>query len=146
MAPKENKKEVKKEGKENKKDVKKDTKNQKENKKDQKEVKKDQKTTQKSTTKEDKTKAKKNNENINSHLNLVMKSGKVTKGYRSTIKNLRRAKSKFINLLKQNLLLYPTIVQLLLNQKLNIMLYYQNLKYILILEVIIILTFKIMLN
>jgi hypothetical protein len=62
-------------------------------KKEVKEEKKQEKkeVTQKSSKEE---KSKKGSENINSHLNLVMKSGKVTKGYRSTLKNLRRAKSK----------------------------------------------------
>lgn len=35
---------------------------------------------------------KKVNENLNTHLNLVMKSGKVSLGYKSGLKNLRKAK------------------------------------------------------
>merc|ERR1711991_407367 len=35
-------------------------------------------------------------ESINSHLNLVMKSGKYSLGYRSTIKSLRKGKSRLI--------------------------------------------------
>lgn len=33
-------------------------------------------------------------ENLNTHLNLVMKSGKVALGYKSGLKNLRKAKGK----------------------------------------------------
>ncbi|KAK2744480.1 60S ribosomal protein L30 [Onygenales sp. PD_40] len=41
-------------------------------------------------------KAKKNAENINSRLALVMKSGKVTLGYKSTLKALRSGKAKLV--------------------------------------------------
>eukprot|EP00300_Choanocystis_sp_HF-7_P040727 c7239_g1_i1.p1 GENE.c7239_g1_i1~~c7239_g1_i1.p1 ORF type:complete len:125 (+),score=32.62 c7239_g1_i1:36-377(+) len=41
-------------------------------------------------------KVKKSAETINSHLALVMKSGKVSLGYRSSIKTLRQGKSKLI--------------------------------------------------
>jgi large subunit ribosomal protein L30e len=37
---------------------------------------------------------KKTSENINSHLNLVMKSGKYSLGYKGTVKNIRKAKGK----------------------------------------------------
>jgi large subunit ribosomal protein L30e len=39
---------------------------------------------------------KKTNENLNAHLALVMKSGKYTMGYKSALKNLRKAKAKLI--------------------------------------------------
>lgn len=39
---------------------------------------------------------KKTNESINSRLALVMKSGKYTLGYRSTLKTLRQGKSKLV--------------------------------------------------
>ena len=39
---------------------------------------------------------KKNSENVNARLALVMKSGKYTLGYRSTIKSLRSGKTKLI--------------------------------------------------
>ncbi|RKP22552.1 ribosomal protein [Syncephalis pseudoplumigaleata] len=41
-------------------------------------------------------KSKKNTESINSRLALVMKSGKYTLGYRSTLKTLRQGKSKLV--------------------------------------------------
>ncbi|OAX79007.1 60S ribosomal protein [Emergomyces africanus] len=41
-------------------------------------------------------KAKKNADNINSRLALVMKSGKVTLGYKSTLKSLRSGKAKLV--------------------------------------------------
>jgi len=41
-------------------------------------------------------KQKKSHENINSRLALVMKSGKVTLGYRSTLKVLRLGKAKLV--------------------------------------------------
>ncbi|KAJ3149503.1 60S ribosomal protein L30 [Geranomyces michiganensis] len=41
-------------------------------------------------------KTKKSIESINSRLALVMKSGKVTLGYKSTLKTLRQGKSKLI--------------------------------------------------
>ncbi|KAF2088649.1 L30e-like protein [Saccharata proteae CBS 121410] len=41
-------------------------------------------------------KAKKNAEGINSRLALVMKSGKVTLGYKSTLKTLRSGKAKLV--------------------------------------------------
>merc|ERR1739845_261250 len=41
-------------------------------------------------------KAKKTTDNINSRLQLVMKSGKYTLGYKSTLKTLRSSKSKLI--------------------------------------------------
>ncbi len=41
-------------------------------------------------------KVKKNVENINSRLSLVMKSGKTTLGYKSTLKTLRNGKSKLV--------------------------------------------------
>ncbi|KAI8051556.1 50S ribosomal protein L30e-like protein [Syncephalis plumigaleata] len=41
-------------------------------------------------------KSKKTSESINSRLALVMKSGKYTLGYRSTLKTLRQGKSKLI--------------------------------------------------
>ncbi|KAI9596552.1 ribosomal protein [Syncephalis fuscata] len=41
-------------------------------------------------------KSKKASESINSRLALVMKSGKYTLGYRSTLKTLRQGKSKLI--------------------------------------------------
>jgi len=39
---------------------------------------------------------KKSNESINSRLALVMKSGKYTLGYRSTLKTLRQGKAKLV--------------------------------------------------
>ncbi|OJJ31073.1 hypothetical protein ASPWEDRAFT_45019 [Aspergillus wentii DTO 134E9] len=41
-------------------------------------------------------KSKKSGDNINSRLALVMKSGKVTLGYKSTIKTLRSGKAKLV--------------------------------------------------
>ncbi|RDW79899.1 60S ribosomal protein L30 [Coleophoma crateriformis] len=41
-------------------------------------------------------KAKKTSEGINSRLALVMKSGKVTLGYKSTLKTLRSGKAKLV--------------------------------------------------
>ncbi|KAI6709906.1 60S ribosomal protein L30 [Diplocarpon mali] len=41
-------------------------------------------------------KAKKNADSINSRLALVMKSGKVTLGYKSTLKTLRSGKAKLV--------------------------------------------------
>ncbi|CAO1597388.1 MAG: hypothetical protein LQ349_005628 [Xanthoria aureola] len=41
-------------------------------------------------------KAKKTADNINSRLALVMKSGKVTLGYKSTLKSLRSGKAKLV--------------------------------------------------
>ncbi|KAG9238446.1 putative 60S ribosomal protein L30 [Amylocarpus encephaloides] len=41
-------------------------------------------------------KAKKSADNINSRLALVMKSGKVTLGYKSTLKTLRSGKAKLV--------------------------------------------------
>lgn len=41
-------------------------------------------------------KSKKQVETINSKLSLVMKSGKVTLGYKSTLKSLRNGKSKLV--------------------------------------------------
>jgi large subunit ribosomal protein L30e len=41
-------------------------------------------------------KSKKQVETINSKLSLVMKSGKVTLGYKSTLKSLRSGKSKLV--------------------------------------------------
>lgn len=41
-------------------------------------------------------KSKKNADSINSRLALVMKSGKVTLGYKSTIKTLRSGKAKLV--------------------------------------------------
>ncbi|EEQ87666.1 60S ribosomal protein L30 [Blastomyces dermatitidis] len=41
-------------------------------------------------------KAKKSTDNINSRLALVMKSGKVTLGYKSTLKSLRSGKAKLV--------------------------------------------------
>ena len=38
------------------------------------------------------SKAKKSAENINSHLNLVIKSGKYSLGYKTTLKNIRKGK------------------------------------------------------
>ncbi|KAL1970117.1 hypothetical protein VTN77DRAFT_6522 [Rasamsonia byssochlamydoides] len=41
-------------------------------------------------------KTKKSSDNINARLALVMKSGKVTLGYKSTIKSLRSGKAKLV--------------------------------------------------
>ncbi|ORZ31007.1 60S ribosomal protein [Catenaria anguillulae PL171] len=41
-------------------------------------------------------KSKKQGDNINQHLALVMRSGKVALGYRSTLKTLRNGKSKLV--------------------------------------------------
>ncbi|ODM21139.1 60S ribosomal protein L30-2 [Aspergillus cristatus] len=41
-------------------------------------------------------KTKKSGDNINSRLALVMKSGKVTLGYKSTLKTLRNGKAKLV--------------------------------------------------
>ncbi|KAJ3339576.1 60S ribosomal protein L30-2 [Gonapodya sp. JEL0774] len=43
-----------------------------------------------------KSKAKKSAESINTRLALVMKSGKYTLGYKSTLKTLRQGKSKLV--------------------------------------------------
>ncbi|KXS13477.1 L30e-like protein [Gonapodya prolifera JEL478] len=43
-----------------------------------------------------KSKSKKSAESINSRLALVMKSGKYTLGYKSTLKTLRQGKSKLV--------------------------------------------------
>ena len=50
-----------------------------------------------------KVSAKKAGENINSRIQLVMKSGKYTLGYKTTLKSLRSGKSKIV-LLSSNLL------------------------------------------
>lgn len=41
-------------------------------------------------------KTKKNADNLSSRLALVMKSGKVTLGYKSTLKSLRNGKAKLV--------------------------------------------------